>query len=404
MDEVAAQYEHYPYPERDPADEARRLITGSPSDLAEIDHFLFGGKRDWRQPFRALVAGGGTGDGLIQLAQQLDDTGCPAEITYLDLSHAARGVAEARAKARGLSGIRFLTGDILQAPELGRFDYVDCCGVLHHLEDPQAGFDALAKALAPGGGIGLMVYAPYGRTGVYPLQAAFAALFAGDAPAEKVALARAALAALPESNWFLKNTGLSDHRASDAGLYDLLLHARDVPFDVEALLAALQAAGLELVSFTEPARYDPARYLPNTDEFRERIARLDLASRMALAERLAGDLRSHVCYAVPAGRAGAAMAKPTPEAVPRLAGIPAAALAGTVSKRGRITIDYDGVKHRIDLPRDSARLIALIDGRPLGRIAAAVGLDWIGFMQAWGPVHRGLTGFNRLRYSRFACA
>lgn len=160
----------------------------------EIDHFLYGGRRDWSQPFRALVAGSGTGDGLIMLAQKLADIGCPAEISYLDMSEASRAVAEARAAARGLGSIRFVTGDLLSAPELGRFDYIDCCGVLHHLPDPDAGFAALAEALAPGGGIGLMVYAPYGRTGVYPLQAAFGRLLRDDPPAEQVRLALAALA------------------------------------------------------------------------------------------------------------------------------------------------------------------------------------------------------------------
>ena len=53
---------------------------------------------------------------------------------------------------------------------LGPFDYIDCCGVLHHLPDPAAGVEALLSVLAPGGGMGLMVYAPYGRTGIYMLQ------------------------------------------------------------------------------------------------------------------------------------------------------------------------------------------------------------------------------------------
>ncbi|MGR3783009.1 MAG: class I SAM-dependent methyltransferase, partial [Albimonas sp.] len=83
MDPVKRQYESYPYPARDPADEARRLVEGSPSDPIEIDHFLFRGRRDWSRPFRALVAGGGTGDGLVMLAQKLADAGCPAEIHYL---------------------------------------------------------------------------------------------------------------------------------------------------------------------------------------------------------------------------------------------------------------------------------------------------------------------------------
>ena len=242
MDPVKRQYEAYPYPERDPADEASRLIEGSPSHPVEIDHFLFGGRRDWTRPFRALVAGGGTGDGLIMLAQRLADIGCPAEITYLDVSEASRAVAEARAAARGLSSIRFLTADLLEAPALGPFDYIDCCGVLHHLPEPDTGFRALAEALAPGGGIGLMVYAPYGRTGVYALQAAFARLLRDDPPEEKVRLARPVLDALPETNWFRNNAFVGDHRASDAGLHDLLLHARDRPYTVTELAAALERA------------------------------------------------------------------------------------------------------------------------------------------------------------------
>src|ERR1700712_3955579 len=69
--QLAAQYEAYPYPARDPADEARRLIIGSPSHLREIDHWVFGAARPRSRPLRALVAGGGTGDGAIMLAQHL---------------------------------------------------------------------------------------------------------------------------------------------------------------------------------------------------------------------------------------------------------------------------------------------------------------------------------------------
>ena len=79
-DPVRAQYEAYPYPQRDPKDEAKRLVTGSPSDLDEIDHYVFAGRRDWRRPFRALVAGGGTGDATVMLPQQSADRGTPAEV------------------------------------------------------------------------------------------------------------------------------------------------------------------------------------------------------------------------------------------------------------------------------------------------------------------------------------
>lgn len=402
MDPVKRQYEAYPYPERDPADEAKRLIEGSPSHPVEIDHYLFGGRRDWTRPFRALVAGGGTGDGLIMLAQKLADIGCPAEITYVDLSEASRAVAEARAAARGLGSIRFLTGDLLEAPRLGSFDYIDCCGVLHHLPDPDAGFRALAEALAPGGGIGLMVYAPYGRTGVYPMQSALARLLAADPPEDRVRLARAVLGALPETNWLRRNDLLGDHRSSDAGLHDLLLHARDRPYTVTELASALERAGLALVSFLEPARYDPLRYLPQDPEIAGRVDALAPLERAALAEELCGNLKTHVLYAARPGQT--AMAKPTdPEAVPHLRGVAAGALARHVSQKGAIPFTTAGLSYVIDMPRSAAPLIARIDGRrSLGEIAAAQRLDWFAFAAAWAPVHRGLTGFNFLHYSRGA--
>ena len=113
MDEVRAQYEALPYPPRDPRDEAIRLITGTPSHVLEINHYLFSGRLNFARPFRALVAGGGTGDACIMLAQQIADRRCPGEVVYLDISTASRQICEGRAKARGLRNITFLTGSLL---------------------------------------------------------------------------------------------------------------------------------------------------------------------------------------------------------------------------------------------------------------------------------------------------
>ncbi|MSO75127.1 MAG: class I SAM-dependent methyltransferase [Alphaproteobacteria bacterium] len=170
--EVRDQYEAYPYLTRDPADEANRLVTGSPSHLDELNYYVFVGRRDFTRPFRALVAGCGTGDGAIMLAQQLADRGGPTEIECLDLSDASLGIATACAKARGLGNIRFRRASLfeLDGLGLGHFDYIDCCGVLRHLDDPPAGLAALRRALKPGGGMGIMVYAPLGRAGVYETQ------------------------------------------------------------------------------------------------------------------------------------------------------------------------------------------------------------------------------------------
>src|SRR6202012_5589753 len=50
------------------------------------------------------------------------------------------------------------------------FDQIVCTGVLHHLRDPDAGLAALRSVLKQDGAMHLMVYAPYGRAGIYMLQ------------------------------------------------------------------------------------------------------------------------------------------------------------------------------------------------------------------------------------------
>src|SRR5476651_1482420 len=94
---LAAQYEAYPYPHRDPRDEAKRLIIGSPGHLREIDHWVFGASRPASRPLRALIAGGGSGDATIMLATQLASSGRPGTVTWLDRSAAALKIAQARA-------------------------------------------------------------------------------------------------------------------------------------------------------------------------------------------------------------------------------------------------------------------------------------------------------------------
>ena len=219
-DAVRDQYETWPYPARDPKDEATRLIAGSPSHLLEIDHYVFAGRRDPSAPFHALVAGGGTGDATVMLAQHLADHAAREggtsdwSVTYLDLSDASRTIAEARIAARGLSGnVRFVQGEIEAVGEIapGAFDYIDCCGVLHHLADPAAGLRALAGQLRPGGGMGLMVYGTLGRTGVYHLQDAMGVM-ADEAPdGERLRLMKRLLKDLPRTNWLKRNPFVGDH-------------------------------------------------------------------------------------------------------------------------------------------------------------------------------------------------
>ncbi|PTX55764.1 methyltransferase family protein [Litoreibacter ponti] len=390
MSDVKAQYEAFPYPERDPADEKKRLITGSPSHPLELDHHLFGGLRDWSKGTRILVAGGGTGDALIQLAQVLTSARKDYEITYIDLSEASREIAEARARVRGLKNITFVTGSLLDAGHYGPFDYIDCCGVLHHLPEPQTGFDALASALAPGGGLGLMVYAPYGRAGVYPLQQAFGALTAGLSPKAQLDAAKVMFDKLPDGHPFKRNPHLVDHKQSDAGFYDLLLHSQDRPYRIDELAQTLGQAGLQIVGVPQPYLYDLERFSERGD--------LTGIEAMALAEKLDGTIKTHVVYA-------AGSEPPTPgatnEAVPHLRGVAGPALAKRVAAGGAVPVTLNGVKHEVQLPKASAAILAGIDGRrDTAALKKGCGLDGLGWAATWPQTTRMLDQFGLLLYSR----
>ncbi len=408
LDEVRAQYESLPYPARDPRDEAIRLITGTPSHVLEINHYLFAGRLNFARPFRALVAGGGTGDACIMLAQQLVDRRCPGEVVYLDLSSASRAVCEARAKARGLRNIQFLTGSLLDLPSMniGQFDYIDCTGVLHHLPDPTAGMQALASVLQPEGGIGVMLYGEYGRSGVYPLQEMLRTLAPlSMALEDRLAMAKRLIRFLPTTNLFRRNPYLNDHvTGGDAGLYDLLLHSCDRAFTVPQIGAMSAASGLRVVAFLEPVRYEPSTYMSDPVIARQ-TSSLPLMERAAFAERLAGNLRTHVFYATRAGYDTVARPEDT-SAIPVLRDMDAAKLAAGLQPGTPLIANLDGFPWRATLPPLAPRIVSQIDGRrTVAEIYTSLGAQggpggglpqWEDFYAQFEDLYVKLNGVNHL--------
>lgn len=406
---LARQYESYPYPRRDPREEAKRLIVGSPSHLREVDHWIFGSRRPASRPLNALMAGGGSGDGTLMLAQHLAWAKRPGTVTWLDRSAKAREVAEARARVRGLQNIRFVEGSILELADsgLGPFDYIDCCGVLHHMPDPLAGLKALASVLAPGGGMGLMVYAPHGRTGVYMVQDALRLLAPSDAPdggpadpAPRLDAAKRLWKHLPETNWLRRNPWLSDHiSGGDAGMYDLLLNPRDQAYTTTRFDDLITAAGLKLACWVEPIRYDPDVYLPDP-RLRAITARLSPIERAALAEAVTGNMGIHIVYVTRAEDPVAAPAWDDPASVPVLREWEGEKLARGLPPSGVLPVNFDGISVSIPLPRLAPAILSRIDGiRTIGEIAdqmAAAGTARDVFAQNFAELARQLERVNRM--------
>jgi SAM-dependent methyltransferase len=400
---LASQYEAYPYPKRDPREEAKRLVIGSPSHIREIDHWVFGAAHPASRPMHALIAGGGTGDATIMLAQQMTTLGRPGRVTWLDRSATARAIAQGRAEARKLTNIAWEQRSLLDLPgsELGPFDYIDCCGVLHHLPDPAEGLRALLSVLAPGGGMGLMVYAPHGRTGVYMMQDVLRRLAPPEeAPQQRLDTARRVMRHLPETQWLRHNRNFDDHvNGGDSGLYDLLLNPRDRAYTVPELTTLLTQEGLRVTCWVEPIRYDPAPMLPDP-RLRARLDHMEPTERAALAEALAGNMAVHILYCV---RAGDAPHHPDPSAetaVPVCREIDGPTLARGIQPDRTLTVAFDGLRIPIALPPLASAILPLVDGQrsvgEIGAILAARGTKPDVFATAWRQTFIALERINRL--------
>jgi SAM-dependent methyltransferase len=114
--------------------------------------------KDWLAPIRPedfqgkVVLEGGCGKGRHTIVAS---TWGPRAIVSLDLGEA---VEVAFAHTRDRENVHVVQGDILHPPVGRVFDLAFSVGVLHHLPEPRAGFDALRGRVKPGGRIAIWVY------------------------------------------------------------------------------------------------------------------------------------------------------------------------------------------------------------------------------------------------------
>ena len=413
VDPVAAFYQRFPYPPRNPAAVPDTLAWILPANLPTVAHHVFAGALPRGRALRFLVAGGGTGDAVLALGGWLKRLGLDGSIDYVDLSRASCAIARRRAEAAGLGNVSFRVGPLeaLATGPAGEYDYVDFCGVLNHVPDPARALAALAHVIAPGGGIGVMAYGSLGRTGVYEAQAALRLLGVDGSRPDGPALARSFASGLPKSNWLLRNPTFERiAEADDVELADVLLNPRDRAFTTDVLDDLMTGAGLAIRSFIPPFLYDPVPALRDP-ALKTAAADLDRRGRWRLAELMQGNFSKHVFYAVkPAPGAAAVpgdddpaerlLADPATVLFPIAIDFPAvaAALAARPAERRslQVTVDRRAVTVGIRLSDLDLAILAALDGPTrIGAITARVAAgDGVG--AALGPLQRKLTRLGLL--------
>jgi SAM-dependent methyltransferase len=268
---VQSQYEENPYPRW-----VRMQSSFAAAPLAQIVRELFPHADVSAIPPRPkiLVAGCGTGQNAIATARRFSG----ASVLALDLSLASLGYARRKTLELGLKNIEYRRADLLALEGWDeRFDFIECSGVLHHLEDPLAGWRILAALLKPGGLMRIGLYSEAGRRAIVRARELIAA--EGFAPdARGIRACRAALRA-HESDELLARIARNEDFYSMSGCRDLLFHVHEHRFTLPQIESMLERLGKRFLGFEFPdsgetlqrfrARFSDPLQLPDWHRFEQ---------------------------------------------------------------------------------------------------------------------------------------
>lgn len=286
-DPIQDFYTRHPYPPPvENLDRAREEWRDPNRHRAEFH--LFWPERLYRADLDILVAGCGTWQAAKYAVCRPD-----ARVTGIDVSVTSIEHTERLKQQYHLANLDVRQMPIERVSELGRhFDLIVCTGVLHHLADPDAGLRALGGALGPHGSMYVMVYAPYGRAGIYMLQDYCRRLGIGTSDQDIRDLA-AAIEALPRHHPLAAALrGARDAHDTDA-LADALLNPRDRSFSVPELFDFVDRNGLTFDRWFWQAPYLPQCGAIAATPHATRLAALPARDQYAAMELWRGTITTH---------------------------------------------------------------------------------------------------------------
>jgi SAM-dependent methyltransferase len=271
-DAVRAFYESHQYPAPLRNLDRHRELYRNPDRRRALSLLLWPTEKQ-RANREILVAGCGTSQAAIHALREPD-----ARVTAIDVSETSLSCTRDLQRKYGLRNLDLHRLAIDEVKELGQmFDQIVCTGVLHHLRDPDIGLRSLRSVLAPHGAMHLMVYAAYGRAGIYMMQEYCRLLGIGASEAELRDLGTMVGGLSSDHPIAGVARRVKDFRHPDA-IADALLHPQDRAYTVPQLYAWLERCGLSFGRW-----FEQAPYLPQCGA----IARTPHATRLdSLAPRL----------------------------------------------------------------------------------------------------------------------
>lgn len=231
---VKSQYEENPYP---------RWRTESIFKPYHTDAIA----KPYQKKLNVLIAGCGTGKHILTAFHVYPN----AKFTAIDISLSSLAYAKRKLMEYDLDrDVSLYQCDLLEVEKLpSDFDYIECCGVLHHIKNPPEGLKALTKKLKPGGKIKLALYSSTARSAIINTRHFIEEK--GYQPNREDILACRQLLI---DEYLSGNKSFPIHKWRDfytlSECRDLLFHIQEHNYNLGEISALLKEAGLEFERFS----------------------------------------------------------------------------------------------------------------------------------------------------------
>ena len=239
---VRDQYEVNPYPRW--VNLRLRLESASIFEVVtEIKLKLFDDAIKEIEAPDILIAGCGTGQHSIETAARFKGS----NVLAIDLSLSSLSYAKRKTEELGIQNIDYMQADILDLGKLGRqFDIVESAGVLHHMDDPFAGWRVLTDCLKPGGLMKIGLYSELARQHIVEMREEISKAGIGSSDAAMKSFRAKVIASDLKHHKRILN--FRDFY-SLSELRDLLFHVQEHRFTIPHIRECLSELGLKFCGF-----------------------------------------------------------------------------------------------------------------------------------------------------------
>ena len=239
---VREQYEESPYP--------RWVNLGLPLKASSISSVidktklkLHDNKISEVEKPDILIAGCGTGQHPLGTANRFKSS----QVLAIDLSLSSLAYAKRKTEEFSISKIEYMQADILDLGQLNKqFDIIESSGVLHHMDNPMAGWKVLTGCLKPDGLMRIGLYSELARQNIVTIRDEIRQLSIGSTSTEMQSFRDTIKRSDKE---YHKLISQSPDFYSLSTLKDLLFHVQEHRFTIPQIKDCLNKLGLKFCGF-----------------------------------------------------------------------------------------------------------------------------------------------------------